>query len=391
MPLFFRTLNIRSFLLLVVVMIPSVSFCGDFYGTLPEQSRAAIEYGFDIMETFDDIKDWRGSVLNGMSTNQPASDFPKRLDNSDTPFTMYSNWKLRVESADDWIKDHRSNGGHIWDPLHKGTGKSLCMDISKRGYYGLGDGKNWGPDRFGLVFNGGHWSDDGTSWEGGSRENGYNEMYLFFMLWMPKQMWPTHEEGRIGAADIGYYRGGEDYLGNNGLKFLDHGHGFVYPWVHGDGYGSGSEIEYYGAKSTYGWHFDNTKLHPHNNQPELMEEYGDHHNLPSDGAPPRSPCENEYRVKKYYYTNVEIPTSQWVGIEVYHKLNDPGRDNGIVRMWYYEQDGTAHVVSVGILSGCKLPVYLAINIICSILAATTVTPIYGVQVWNRGFISMILL
>lgn len=424
--------------------IASSIYAGTFQGKLLPQSHAARDFGFDIMETFDDIQDWPKSI--------PTSDLPKRDDGSSTPFNVYE-YTVKAEPADSWIKDHRINGGYIWDPLCTGSGKSLCMDLSKRTENGLGDGKRWGPDRFGMYFG------------DGNRTSGYaDEMYVFFMVRMPSAYFPTRMGniypvwlnnkiyspgdrvvptdgepnrwyecilgGKSGSSEpiwltttastiidgeltwqtkyypslIGTYVKGENYTTTNlWIKFITMGHGFVAPWEHGDN-------QYYEcAHGTYGWHSDIIHFAPHNQQPEVGTHIKDLHNcegsyqdikevwqpgylynngdkvislsFPSNpyfyqvkddggtssqvGNEPTWPmnygaqvidnnitweCKgkswegaDEHRINCIdAFTNVRIPMDQWIGIEVHYKLNEPGKDNGIEEIWYYDANGKEH-------------------------------------------------
>ncbi|MCP4114858.1 MAG: hypothetical protein GY737_05525 [Desulfobacteraceae bacterium] len=297
---------------------------GTFSGNLPKQSQAASEFGFDIMETFDDIKDWQGSARNGKGPAQITSpDFPKRLDGSDTLLNLYDYW-VSNDPGDNFIMDHSKNRGYIWDPNNTGTGKSLCMDISHRANFGYGDGKNWGPSRFGMMFG------------DGDRGSGYEEVYTFHMVRIAPNQWPT----AIAPNKVGSYDKNEEYLYGSSWKYFTMGHGFIRPWVHGDGPGSGHDPEYRYAKSTYGWNTNLIHLKPHNEQPEFRLGLGSYHHMPTDGSPPRSPSEYDYRANRSWYMPTEVPVGEWIGVEIYYKLNDKDQANGEMKIWFYHSDGT---------------------------------------------------
>jgi len=298
------------------------------------RSPAAIEYGFDLMETFDDIQDWQGSQRSEQAHNGiMSSDYPKRLDGSDTPLNIYDYW-VSTDPGDDFIKDHRDNGGKIWDPKGTGTGKSLCMDISHRGLNGLGNGMNWGPSRFGTYFG----SIDGVN---GDHTHGYREMYVFFMVFIENNQWPTE---RNSETNVGEYVEGDPLLYIASWKFITMGQGFKEPWIHWQGPGSRHDPEYTYAKSTYGWHYNVVHFKPHNNQPELR--YGDIGDYLYLQTNPEAPCISESRGgQSTAYTNEAIPKGQWIGVEMRYVLNSRGNDDGSEQLWWYEPDGTVHQLS----------------------------------------------
>ncbi len=298
------------------------------------RSSTAVEYGFDLMETFDDIQDWTGSARMGKSASVISSpDFPKRIDGSDTPFNAYDYW-VPTDPGNDFITDHRSHGGQIWDPNGIGVGKSVSIDMSHRGIDGLGDGVNRGPSRFGTYFG----STDGVN---GDKTYGYTEMYVFYMVYMPKNWFPTYidlENNRLGT----YVEG--DLYSNDATtgKHQTMAHGFIRPWQHWEGPGSGNPIEYLGANSTYGWFPNVSQWAIHDNQPKLR--MGDISDYLDNTNPTAHPCCDEYNGDNVGngYGSV-IPTDQWVGMEVRYKFNsNPLISDGEKSLWWYENDGTEH-------------------------------------------------
>ena len=299
------------------------------------RSQAAVEFGFDLMERFDDIQDWQGSQRDGKALfGIMSSDYPKRIDGSDTPFNVYDYW-VSTDPGDDFIKDHRVNGGKIWDPDNTGTGKSLCMDLSHRGDNGLGNGKNWGPSRFGTYFG----SIDGIN---GDHAHGYREMYVFFMVYIFKNQWPTRIDTSVDP-NMGYYVEGDTYTFFASWKFMTMCHGFKEPWIHWQGVGSGHIPEYAYAHATYGWNYNVVHYKPHNGLPELK--YGDIGDYISSQISPEAPCFSESHGQQTTgFTNVQSPAGQWIGVEIRYTLNSPGQDDGSEQMWWYETDGTEHQI-----------------------------------------------
>jgi hypothetical protein len=312
--------DINRRILQVIVAIISFAFLPQILFSMPPRSPAAVEFGFDLMETFDDIKDWQGAARNSKGpTALTSDDYPKRIDGGVTPFNAYDYW-VSSDPGDDFIKDHRVNDGYIWDPLNTGTGKSLCLDLSHRGRNGLGNGKNWGPSRFGVYFG------------EGSRVKGYTTVYLFFMFRNSINQYPTDTDS---ATNIGAYIPGRPLEYHSSWKFITMGHGFIRPWLHGDGPFSGHVPQYYGAKSSYGWHPNIVYLNTHNNRPEFTFDIKDYHELKNSVYPTPSPCVNEYTGTFSSYTNMEIPRGKWIGVEVMYKLND-GIHNDEMEIRYYD-------------------------------------------------------
>ncbi len=309
--------------------------------TIFNRSPAAVEYEFDLMETFDDITDWTGAARTGWANyGIMSTDYPKRIDGSDTPINVYD-YYISSDPGEHFIMDHRSSGGHIWDPNSTGSGKSLCIDISHRGTNGLGDGKNWGPSRCGTYFG----SIDGVS---GDHTHGYREMYVFFMVFIEKNQWPTAIDS---STRVGTYVEGGTLLYLDSWKFMTMCQGFKEPWVHWQGPSSGHNPEYSYAKGSYGWHPNVAHFHPHNEQVELM--YGDINDYLQYQTSPDAPCKSEaYGSQATGYINTAIPKGQWIGVELRYTLNTRGNADGSEQFWWYESDGTVHQLST--LSGLWL-------------------------------------
>lgn len=126
-------------------------------------------------------QDWKGTILNDdvMVWKNGASIFPKHLDGSGSNWEFYSNWK--PSSGNDWIVNHGSE--NVWGNI----GKSMIIDLSNDG---------WGPNGFGLYFG------DGSS------TSGYEDIYIFHMMWIPKNQWPKYIDH---GNSVGTYTEGQDY------------------------------------------------------------------------------------------------------------------------------------------------------------------------------------
>jgi hypothetical protein len=122
---------------------------------------------FDIVETFDQLQDWRGqSGGHPIGDVSNPGDMPLKTDGSESIWEYYSYWGT-VPAADrpSWISSRSPE--NLW----RGQGKSLAID-----YGGV-----WGPSR--LAFSIGYAPSDG-----------YEEVYIFFMSQYKPEFFPKHED-----------------------------------------------------------------------------------------------------------------------------------------------------------------------------------------------------
>jgi hypothetical protein len=120
---------------------------------------------FDIVETFDQLQDWRGQLGgNPIGDVSSPSDMPRKTDGSESIWEYYSYWGT-VPAADrpSWITSRSPE--NLW----RGQGKSLAID-----YGGV-----WGPSR--LAFS-----------VGDAPLDGYEEVYIFFMSQYKPEFFPMH-------------------------------------------------------------------------------------------------------------------------------------------------------------------------------------------------------
>ena len=140
-----------------------------FFG--PQSSEKHQEWGFDFVETFDGLQDWRGTQ-SGSVTDQ--SDMPKLSSGSQSAWGWYSYWG-NMPTGHTWIANHGSD--KVWGE----TGKSLCIDLDD-------EVQGKGPSRFGLYFG------------DGSPTSGYEEIYIFYMVKIQKNQWPTSiSDSKVGS------------------------------------------------------------------------------------------------------------------------------------------------------------------------------------------------
>lgn len=119
-----------------------------------------LEQAFDIVETFDTLQDWQGTVV-GHYSSTPA-DMPKKEDGS---ASIWKQYYTSDAAAANWIQNHGE--GFVW----KGS-KSLCINGKN-----LCDQDNpaqtlgYGPNRLTTFFG-----------DGVSGKSGYKEIHIFFMI-----------------------------------------------------------------------------------------------------------------------------------------------------------------------------------------------------------------
>jgi len=176
----------------VVVSDPLIASYG------PQSSSAYLDWDFDFVETFDGLQDWKpatGSQGNVGANVEPGEDgniHPDRMPYLADGVTRgawgyYSQWSSDT-GGDNWIGAYGDN--RVW----RGT-KSFTLDMSGAS----------GPSRFGLSM--------GAGYE--------DEVFLFFMVNMPKSMFPTScEGGSCQSGATGTYTEGQPYSWFGSFKFV---------------------------------------------------------------------------------------------------------------------------------------------------------------------------
>lgn len=153
-----------------------------------QSSTKNVEWDFDFVERFDGMQDWVSNE-GRIGNTDDVSKMPKLLDGSDSAWGYFSMWGDGRTPPDNWIGSHDYENNLVWQ-----GSKSVAIDIGDTAY---------GPSRFGLYMG-----------------EGYEEFYLFFMVNIPKNEFPTSCEGGSCQADaIGIYTPGEDYAWYSSWKF----------------------------------------------------------------------------------------------------------------------------------------------------------------------------
>ena len=111
---------IKYLLVIIVILTPCIAW-GDPPKNFIYRSPAAVEFGFDFMETFDDLQDWKPTYVNehGPDTIVDPS-HPKRLDGSNTLLNVNEYWSSNGIGPDYFITDPTVDNVPIW----RGTGKA---------------------------------------------------------------------------------------------------------------------------------------------------------------------------------------------------------------------------------------------------------------------------
>ena len=150
--------------------------------------QQTLEAEFDIVETFDQLQDWKGGAINGEAT----TNLPTTIGGGDSIWNFYTYWS-GSPSPNDWITNHGSS--YVW----QGT-KSLRMEVDQGG-----DGSaKTGPSRFGTYF--GTDTADGVDpySSSGIVTSGYRgDVYLFYMVKFHNNAFP----GSFGNYEyFNYYK-----------------------------------------------------------------------------------------------------------------------------------------------------------------------------------------
>jgi hypothetical protein len=171
-------------LLLISNLCISTVYAAPTFGN--QSSNLNIEWDFDFVETFDGLDDWvrtEGRIGN----TDDVSKMPKLLNGSDSAWGYYSMWGDSRLPPDNWIGAFGDN--RVW----RGS-KSVAIDIGETAA---------GPSRLGFFMG-----------------DGYDEFYLFFMVNIPKNEFPTScLGGSCQAGATGVYTPGEDYTWYSSWKF----------------------------------------------------------------------------------------------------------------------------------------------------------------------------
>lgn len=249
---------------------------------------------FDHVETFDELQDWSGTKpTNQVYRTEYASDFPRKLDGSDSMWDYYSNYNQEDHDYL-WIADHGSD--NVWH----GTGKAFCLD-----YHGVR-----GPSRLGFHI-------------GDSPNDGYpNDVYVFFMNKYFKDFFPNE------GGNFQYHGFMKTFQISTGFRDIGNW-GTVTEQTLAQVNGAKNQVLY-----TYGLNFVVMNFSTVNSRE--VGKYASHTAQADNSA---YHYEYEGRATGADYSD-PILNSEWFGIE-YHfvKSDPPGADNGLIEIWVYDKEG----------------------------------------------------
>lgn len=281
------------FVLLIsfVVINNSTGYC--------QTRQETLEAHFDFVETFDRLKDWRGTEHGDVSS---INDMPLKSDNSASGWKFYSFYGK--DYLDNWIKNHG-----IENTLGS-SGKSLCLDY----------GGNKGPSRLGIYI-------------GSSPSDGYEEVYVFFMNKYHKDFYPMQNE-----TDFSYW---------GFYKTLDITTGFRDIWNWGTVEEQANAENSQQSRNIYGLNDFLVNITSGQSCRNRLK------------AQSNVTC-SDPQGYSYIYEFSEIAwesdysdkvlSNEWFGIEYRYKLSNPHNTaNGEVEFWVYDIEG--NIISHDIQTG----------------------------------------
>lgn len=297
--------------LLEVFAIPSSGYTATW--------QEILETKFDVVETFDQLNDWKGTH-KGANIDTYPNDFPKKTDGSSSIWQYYSYYGV-IPAPSNWIQDHGS--ANVW----RGAGKSLIIDYQEGGSQ-LTD---FGPSRFGFKI-------------GTQPADGYsNEVFVFFMTkWLKDFFNSASHPGQSPSSE-------DDYGYTNFLKTLDISAGFKTvelwgtdeerAWLYANcpaGYPATQSVNIYGMNAqvynyTTGASFYNREV------------IGATLLKTQQSGEALAFCHyNGSTIENYKDAEVGIPIfkNEWFGLEYRVKTSNPhGASNGEIEIWVYDSQG----------------------------------------------------
>lgn len=271
--------------------------------------QSTLENKFDIVETFDELQDWKPLKVGGISIQSYPDIFPKKIDGSPSIWQYYYLDGDAKNIQEPWIKDHGPD--NVW----RNSGKSMVID------YGLGNPTEiLGPNRLGFKI-------------GSTPSDGYpSEVFIFYMIKVPKGFFKTTS----GSFD--YHRF---------LKTLDVSAGF-------------KTVREWGTDEQRSWLYANC-VSPYP-KGQVISEYGMNAqvwNFQSfsgiEGIKPTvlytqqtgeeaAFCHyNDSTVYQLPDAEIGVPVlnERWFGIEYRIKMSNPhGTATGQLEAWVYDEKGT---------------------------------------------------
>lgn len=255
-----------------------------------QSSTFAADNGFDFAETFDGLQSWTSlTQLEGnYSSVLSLQHMPKLEDGSASAWSYFSEWSDVPQNTNvKWIDSYGDD--RVW----RGS-KSATIDIGETGL---------GPSRLGMYFG-----------------DGYDDFYVFFMVKIPKNMFPTSCAGGSCStgSPVGTYTEGGTYQWLSSWKFFT-------PQV---GCPSESCFPYSPIWNTI------TGINQYNYgaDPGMTFQHSDADHIADDWA--RDGSGNGHAINAYL--------GEWMGVEWHLRITDT---QVIMDQWIYDQLGNVEQVT----------------------------------------------
>ena len=295
--------SLKKLILLLGVVIHAVIAGG------AETWQATLEENFDIADTFDQLRDWYGTIPGGVVSEQShPEDMPKKLDGSPSIWGIYSQYYTGPnQHLDNWIGDHGS--GYRW----KTGAKNVCINYPP--LYceiDLDTVKGYGSERLGTYLG------DGTP------ASGYHDVYVFFAMKYHEGFWALQS----GTTDSFKYP--------PVVKMFDAVTGFndVYNY---------SEISCQSNIShEYGTNFSIFNAGGGGVSRPKKLYFLDQSNITSydsDGSCWRYAYERDVAMHDETRFDAEYLANKWIGVEYHLNLGTLGNYDGQSEFWVYNENG----------------------------------------------------
>jgi len=270
--------------------------------------QKTLESHFDIVETFDQLQDWYGTIPGGVVTeiNNPE-DMPKKLDGSSSMWGLYSQYYDGPnQHLNDWIGDHGSE--YNWR-----SNKSACINYPPL-YCDINvdDVKGYGSERLGTYFG------DGTP------ESGYHDIHVFFMMKFHDGFWALKE----GSSN--------EFMWPPVIKMFDCVTGFENVHNYAENCCQSNIQHEYGTNFTL-YNAGGGGL----SRPEKLYfiEGSDITSWDSDGNCWRYSYERNVAMHNECRFDAEYLAHKWIGVEYHLNLGTLGNSDGQAEFWLYDEEG----------------------------------------------------
>ncbi len=290
---------------------------------------------FDIVETFDQLQDWRGiNNLRGYDTDK--SHMPVKIDGTPSMWDVYDEWFF-TDTNTDWIANHGAE--NVW----KGHGKSLRMHLGSSS--SVSDSIPRGPSRFGLYFGSDTPGQANAYATSGLANSGYNDVYVFYMIKMSPKIFPTINGG-LWPND-GYKWWGYHKFFTIGTAFtnVDHINGAS------DRRGTGCRYEYGCSDYLLQWRICGSRCD--DTFSSALNQYGTVQTFDVSGEYTTSYSRKEGLSNGFnnFLINEAIKNQKWFGLEVHvNRGSDQNSDqatasgDGSVEVWVYDELGNSYKI-----------------------------------------------